>query len=610
MRSISSSLGSFVISLLVFIVLISLTAGYSYLLFHVSAEVFSIIIAGIIFVITWNSRDKLENGFLLFIGIAFFFIGSVDLLHTLAYKGMNIFTGYDANLPTQLWIASRYLEAVSLVTALLFINRRLRVGLIFWGYLVVTALLVFVIFARYFPDCYIEGSGLTPFKIISEYVICLILAGAMILLSKNKTHFTSDILYLLYGALIATIFSELAFTSYVSVYGPSNFLGHILKIIAFACMYQAIVVSGFQRPFEVLYREVSQNEKKYRTLFDTMDEGMAIFDLIDDEDTRPDYRFVDVNNRYASMMGRTPRDLIGRTGSEIYGAYPPPHLKQYFSVAKTHEPMRFFAYFKPDMKHYTVSVFFIDTSRIATLIADITPLKISERALVRANKKLSLLTQITRHDINNDLSLAYASLDLLKEKKPDDNEIAEYLGYLRESIDAINSKITFTRNYEQMGTQKPRWQCISAIINEICNSNIRFSSLKIQNSLDSLEIFADLMLPKVFSNLIDNSARHGKTVTTISLSFTVHENGCRILYEDDGVGISQHVRSHLFEPGYSMTHGFGLFLIKEILLLTGIEITEEGEEGKGVRFVLHVPPGGYQFGCKEKKPASGSDEFT
>lgn len=606
MRSISSSFGLFVMSLLVFIFLISLTAGYSYLLFHVSAEIFSIIIAGVIFVITWNSRDKLENGFLIVIGIAFFFIGSVDLLHTLAYKGMNIFTGYDANLPTQLWIAARYLEAVSLLIAPLLITRRIRVGIIFWGYLLVTAFLVFLIFSRYFPDCYIEGSGLTSFKIFSEYIICLILAGAMLLLSRKKTYFSPDILYLLYGALIATICSELAFTSYVSVYGPSNFLGHILKIIAFALIYQAIVVTGFQRPFEILYRDVSQNEKKYRALFNTMDEGIAVFDLIGDEDINPDYRFVDVNYRYASMMGMTAGDLIGRTGSDIYGTYPPPHLNHYLSVVKKRDSVRFYAYFKPEMKHYTVSAFLIDTTRIATVVADITALKISEGALIRANKKLQLLTQVTRHDINNDLSLAYASIDLIKGKLPDDNTIAEYLGYLRESIDAINSKISFTRYYEQMGAQKPRWQCISTIITEIGNSDPRFSSLKIHNSLDSLEIFADLMLPKVFSNLIDNSIRHGMAVTTISLSYTVQDTGCRIIYEDDGVGISDETRRHLFEPGNSMAHGFGLFLIREILLLTGIEIMEEGEEGKGARFILHVPSGGYRYGCNKKDAAVGS----
>jgi signal transduction histidine kinase len=146
-----------------------------------------------------------------------------------------------------------------------------------------------------------------------------------------------------------------------------------------------------------------------------------------------------------------------------------------------------------------------------------------------------------------------------------------------------------------MGSQKPYWQSVSSIVRNIRKDDPRFSSLKVEDSLGSLEIFADLMLPKVFANLMDNSIRHGKTVSTISLSYQVTGNGCRVIYEDDGAGVSVEAKARIFEPSYSKTHGFGLFLIREILLLTGIEITEEGVEGAGAKFVLHVPQGGYRI---------------
>ncbi|ABD42339.1 multi-sensor signal transduction histidine kinase [Methanospirillum hungatei JF-1] len=509
---------------------------------------------------------------------------------------MNIFIGYDANLPTQLWIAARYLEAVTFLIAPFFIARRVNAGITFWGFLLVTATLITLIFSGYFPACYIEGSGLTAFKIVSEYVICLILLGAMALLSQKKAYFSRDVLLLLYGALIATIFSELAFTSYVSVYGPANYLGHIFKIVAFALIYQAIVVTGLQRPFEILFRNLSKSEKKYRALFENMDEGVAVCELIRHENDITDYRFIDVNFRYAAMMGLTPEDIIGKTGTDMYGnAASPPHLKYYRTVAASGKTVRFNALYRPEMKYYTVSVFMVDPDQLATVVSDITALKISEDALIRANKKLQLLTQVTRHDINNDLSLAYASIDLLKGAIPDTPETNEIVGYLRESIDAINAKIGFTRSYEQMGSQKPSWQSVSSIVRNIRKEDPRFSSLKVEDSLGSLEIFADLMLPKVFANLMDNSIRHGKTVSTIYLYYQQIGNGCRIIYEDDGAGVSVEAKARIFEPSYSKIHGFGLFLIREILLLTGIEITEEGEKGKGAKFVLHVPQGGYRI---------------
>ena len=580
----------YILTLLLFIIGISLTMGYSYLLFHIFAEFFSIIIAGIIFVITWNSRDKLDNGYLLLIGISFFFIGGIDLLHTIAYEGMNVFVDYDANLPTQMWIVARYLQAASFVIAPLLITRRINAKTIFGTYFILTASLIILIFSGSFPDCYIEGTGLTSFKIISEYFICLFLFIAIYLLFKKKNHFSREVLLLLYGALLTTILSELAFTAYISVYGPANYLGHLLKIIAFAFIYQAIVVTGLRKPFDTMFRTLSQSEAKYRTFFNNMDEGVAVFDLVEHGGII-DYQFVDVNRRYASM--------IGKKGTEIYGKdTTPPHLQYFQSVLNTKESLRFSAVHKPDMKHYAVSVFFIEEKRLATVVTDVTALKISEEALIRANKKLKLLSQVTRHDINNDLSLAYASIDLIQSKIPVNPETDEYFGYLRSSIDAINSKVDFTRNYEQMGTQKPFWQSLSKIITDIRESDPRYSHISIYDSLDSLEIFADLMLPKVFANLVDNSIRHGKKVSAIYISYQITKDGCRIIYEDDGIGIGKEIKHKIFEPDYSKTHGFGLFLIREILQLTGIEFTEEGEEGKGAKFVFLVPEGGFR---QEKK---------
>ena len=90
-----------------------LSSLYSYLLFHSLIEIFSIVVGCCIFVLAWNSREHLDNNYLLFLGIAYLFVSALDLLHTLAYKGMGVFPGYDANLPTQLWIAARYVQGLS-----------------------------------------------------------------------------------------------------------------------------------------------------------------------------------------------------------------------------------------------------------------------------------------------------------------------------------------------------------------------------------------------------------------------------------------------------------------------------------------------------------------
>jgi HD-GYP domain-containing protein (c-di-GMP phosphodiesterase class II) len=238
-----------------------LTSLYHYLLFHSLAEIFSIVVACGIFIVAWNTRRFLDNDYLLFIGIAYLFIGGLDLIHTLAYAGMGVFEGYDSNLPTQLWIATRYTESLSLLAALWFLRRRLKPGLAFIGYAgVISLLLASIFYWNIFPTSFIEGEGLTPFKKTSEYVISLILLGSLLLLLKNRSSFDRTVLQLLIASIIATICSELAFTFFIEMYGFSNLVGHLLKILSFYLIYKAIIETGLERPFDLLFRQLKQSE--------------------------------------------------------------------------------------------------------------------------------------------------------------------------------------------------------------------------------------------------------------------------------------------------------------------------------------------------------------
>ena len=239
-----------------------LTSLYSYLLFHSLVEMFSIIVAIGIFIVAWNSRRFLDNNYLLFIGIAYLFIGSLDLVHTLAYTGMGVFQGYGTNLPTQLWIAARYVESLSLLIAFLFVGRRLKGNFVLLGYAVVISLLLASIFYwNIFPQSFVEGAGLTPFKKVSEYIISLILLGSMVLLLKNRRELDKGVFKLLVASIAVTIGSELFFTFYVSAYGLSNLIGHFFKIISFYLIYKAIIETGLTKPYSLLFRNLKQSEE-------------------------------------------------------------------------------------------------------------------------------------------------------------------------------------------------------------------------------------------------------------------------------------------------------------------------------------------------------------
>jgi PAS domain S-box-containing protein len=241
--------------------LIYLSNFYSFLLFHTVSELFSITIAFGIFAIGWNTRKNIESFLFLILGVSLVFIGSIDLLHTLAYKGMNIFIEYNANLPTQLWIAARYIQAGSFLFAFLFMYKKISPNYLVSIYALITTLIIISIFMGIFPTCYIEGSGLTPFKIISEYVIVGILFISILILYQKREEFNLRMFRLMSFSIITTIIAELSFTFYIGVYDLSNLIGHLLKIISFYLIYLAIIQKGLGDPTKILFTKLKQSEE-------------------------------------------------------------------------------------------------------------------------------------------------------------------------------------------------------------------------------------------------------------------------------------------------------------------------------------------------------------
>jgi len=84
-----------------------LTSLYSYLLFHSLAEIFSIIVACGIFMVAINSRKFVENNYFLFIGIAYLFIASLDIIHTLSYTDMGVFQEYSPQKYLHLYLSKK-----------------------------------------------------------------------------------------------------------------------------------------------------------------------------------------------------------------------------------------------------------------------------------------------------------------------------------------------------------------------------------------------------------------------------------------------------------------------------------------------------------------------
>ena len=211
-------------------------------------------------------------------------------------------------------------------------------------------------------------------------------------------------------------------------------------------------------------------------------------------------------------------------------------------------------------------------------------------ALATANKKLNLLSSITRHDINNQLMSVNGFLELLQEKVPDPG-LLDYFTRIARASSRISAMIRFTKEYENIGVSVPAWQDCRLLV-ETAAKEAPLGTVIVRNDLPAgNEMFADPMAVKVFYNLMENAAHYGGKITTVRFFVMEHGGEEVIICEDDGDGVPANEKEKIFERGFGKNTGMGLFLSREILAITGITIRETGEPGKGARFEMQVPKG-------------------
>ena len=337
-----------------------------------------------------------------------------------------------------------------------------------------------------------------------------------------------------------------------------------------------------------------ESEMKYRSLIESSSD--AIFCV----DKNGEYKFT--NLVFASTFNKTPDYFIGKTFWDIY---PKEHAdyRQLTNLAVFETGVTQTIDVEVPLPDKTL--YFIakanpikdETGKVIlnlTHAADITKRKLAEKALEQANRKLTLLTGITRHDINNQLTILQSYLDILKSKQSDATH-NEYFLKIATAAQRISAMIQFTTEYEQIGINAPIWQSFHTLV-ETASKQATLGQIMLKNDLPAnIEVLADPLIVKVCYNLVDNAVRYGGKITIIRFSLKERNEDQIFVCEDDGDGVLAGDKEKIFTRGFGKNTGLGLALSREILAITGITIRETGEPGKGARFEMTVPKGAWRI---------------
>ncbi|MFA4877864.1 MAG: PAS domain S-box protein [Methanoregula sp.] len=334
-----------------------------------------------------------------------------------------------------------------------------------------------------------------------------------------------------------------------------------------------------------------ENEKN-RGLMDHANDAIFIIDA----ETR---MLVDANRKARELVGKTPEEIRTMHYTELFppGVYG--RVSDYFEqVVKEGTGSQMMPVLDREGRQVPVIINATAISQgerqcIMGIFHEISEIQMTQEALELSNRKLSLLSEITRHDIRNKLTVIGGYLDIVKER-PEEPEYSMYIRKIADTFQTISENIEFTRLYQNLGSAAPVWQNVHDAFFHAC-TQVDIQKVTVQSEVGGIDIFADPLLERAFYNLVENVLKHGKNVTTIRISAQANRDSAVILIEDNGVGIPPFDKENIFTKGFGKNTGLGLFLVKEILSITGITIRETGEYRKGARFELVVPRGAFRF---------------
>ncbi len=143
-------------------------------------------------------------------------------------------------------------------------------------------------------------------------------------------------------------------------------------------------------------RELLESEEKFQAMFQNMNEGAVLHQLLFDENHNPiDYKLVSLNPAFERNTGISIITGAGAVGSELYGLIPPPYFEKYSHVALTGIPCSFETFYPPLSKYFLISVFSPKKDWFTTIFTDITEATIAGAKIRESEEQFSTLARLS-----------------------------------------------------------------------------------------------------------------------------------------------------------------------------------------------------------------------
>lgn len=633
-------------SFLIFMLFLFLANNNDNLFFHTSIELFINFVFIIVFVFAFNTYSVNKNSFLLLLGTGYFFVAILGIFHLLTYAGMPFVSETDGlKITTQLWIASRYMSVFTCLIAMIFIlkpNKKFNPYTLFVIYFSITAFLLLLIFQfKIFPDCYEINKGLTSFKIVSEYILCIGFLSTATIFARLSRNTDRHLFIYFEFFLIFSGVSEMFFTSYIDVSEWTTVVGHIFTLIAAYFMYKGVVEAGLKRPYNLINYDLDVAGNKLKQFEEIIFSNEQCLNMIiNNSDSAifvvSDNKFVFANKKTAELLGtENAEDIIGlnieavmvdefrnsaygRINNAIFnkGSVPFTESKllrldgQIIDIEVTN---RFCMY---NEKPSAMVMFRDITSRkhIQLLENSISENKKLINKTTELNKMMIEFFSNISHELKTPLNVLLGAVQILSlSANNEHNSLIQsssnkYLKTMKQNcyrlVRLVNNLIDiskFDSGYFKLDLHNHN---VVNVVEDITLSVADYAKNKgidliFDTDIEEKEMAIDLdKIERIILNLLSNAIKFTNEGGQILVSLINKKNKIQISIKDNGVGIPKDKLNVIFER-FGQVHktlarnregsGIGLSLVKSIVDMHDGDIRVLSEFGSGSEFIIELP---------------------